>query len=667
MGDLIRSIDWSKTPVGPISAWPLSLKTSVRTLLDCQLPMNISWGKDLIQFYNDAYRPILGTKKHPQAMGTPAPQTWHEIWPTIGPMWAEVLSGKPIGFNDFKLTIDRNGYPEDCYFNFSYSPVRDDDGEIAGLMVTFAETTERVVSEQKLEREREKLHSLFMQAPVPICIFEGPQHVYKLANKHYLELIDRTDVVGKPVREVLPELEGQGAFEGLDHVFKTKQRFVGLVDFKVKTQEGQMALRNYEVIWEPWLNLAGDAEGIMVVALDITAQVSARERVEKLAYEADTANIAKTRFLANMSHEIRTPLGAMLGFTELLKDNSLSASDRKTYHEIVHRSGHALTELIGDILDFSKIESGLLEVEKSPLHLQKLVDEVASLLRLKAEEKSLELKIIAEPGVPEVILSDSSRLRQILINIVGNAIKFTQQGSITLTQKIVRNSDGRAMLEFTVADTGCGILKDQQHRLFRPFTQADNSMTRRFGGTGLGLELSRRLAEALGGTVKLQSSTPGVGSTFVITVAAGEAEVPQPTKPLIKNQIAVDDDELSLEGKTVLVVDDSSDNQLLLQRILQRRKAKTEVASNGLEALTKTSERDFDFILMDIQMPVMDGFEATTKLRAKGYSKPIIALTAHATKEDRAKSLAAGCNDHLTKPVNVLNLLVCLKELSPAS
>nr|MBA2406363.1 PAS domain-containing protein [Bdellovibrionales bacterium] len=289
-GELIRSINWSKTELGNPEKWPLSLKTSIKILLDCKLPMHISWGGNLIQFYNDAYRPILG-HKHPKAMGISASETWNEIWPTIGPMFEDVLRGNSIGFDDFKLTIERYGYPEDCYFNFSYSPLPNDLGDAAGVLITYAETTGRVLSEQKIKEESEKLNSVLMQAPVGIALTEGPDHVFALTNSTYLSMLFGKDrnLLGQRVIDAVPEAKDQGYIDLLDQVFLTGESFTG--------REAPLSLRQLDgsdknffvtFIYQPIRNAEGEVSGILGVVYDVTEQVETRHKIEESQVQFST-------------------------------------------------------------------------------------------------------------------------------------------------------------------------------------------------------------------------------------------------------------------------------------------------------------------------------------------------------------------------------------------
>lgn len=392
-----------------------------------------------------------------------------------------------------------------------------------------------------------------------------------------------------------------------------------------------------------------DFQRFMLTFADQCAQAFERARLyetEKAARkEAEAANLAKSRFLANMSHEIRTPLGAIIGFAELLNEQNVNANDRSDCLNRILRNGHLLADMINDILDLSKIESEHLEVEHIDFELIPLVEEVMSLLRLKAQEKNLRLTLATVGNLPDTVHSDPTRLRQILINLLGNAIKFTERGSIE-----VRIASINGQLRFSVTDSGIGIPLAQQGRIFEPFMQADSTTTRKFGGTGLGLAVSRGLAQALNGELKLVKSIEGEGSVFSLTIEAGGTG----QQPLIGDaQVqARSIDPKQLEGLSILVVDDNADNRSYISSFLSASGAVTATAVNGIQAIEMATQQDYDIVLMDIQMPELDGYSAIRLLRSQSYGKPVLALTAHAMAGDRENSLNAGFQDHLVKPVD---------------
>ncbi|MDF2549356.1 MAG: rpfC 2 [Chlamydiales bacterium] len=383
------------------------------------------------------------------------------------------------------------------------------------------------------------------------------------------------------------------------------------------------------------------------VTLEKTRLYHEQKLAEKQAKEsmrlAEKASNSKSAFLANMSHEIRTPLSALLGFTELLIEASLP-NEREQFAETIRRNGRHLTALIDDILDLSKIEYGLLSAEKIPFSLNELLLEIESLLLPAARKKGIALTIEQEAHLPDIISSDPTRLRQILINVIGNAIKFTERGSVRLC---VKEDHG---LLFSVKDSGIGIKEECLERLFQPFMQGDESIARRYGGAGLGLALSKRLAQALGGDLQLIESTDA-GSTFQISIALN-----RPDNSLVL-QAAPKRPHYSLKGVKVLVCEDSIDHQQLLLHFLNKAQAEVDIAFDGREGVSKALSHTYDVILLDIQMPHMGGTAVAATLRQMGYCRPIIALTAHAMAEDIEKSLQAGCNDHLTKPIDSLLLI----------
>lgn len=370
------------------------------------------------------------------------------------------------------------------------------------------------------------------------------------------------------------------------------------------------------------------------------------QSVEK-RIRAEQSSKTKSQFLANMSHEIRTPLSAIIGFTDLLKDSDLSEEQRQSYLAIIQRTGESLSTLINDILDLSKVEAGHMEISEIEFSLHLLISEIQALIGNLAARKNLSVIFETIGELPEYILSDPFRLRQILMNILNNAVKFTDHGQIKM---ICQRNDSQ--LIFTIKDTGIGIPSQEKEILFKPFSQIDSSLSRKNEGTGLGLVLSRKLAELLGGTVILKDNGQESGSTFVVSIALHEPH-DQKNHASFAADSEADLELLKRKVKDcrVLLVDDVEDNLLLIKHFLKRYDMQIDVANNGQEALKKVGIMDYDIILMDIQMPIMDGHTAAKELRTLGHKMPIIALTAHAMKEDREKSLAAGCNDYLTKPI----------------
>ncbi|HMB95222.1 MAG TPA: response regulator, partial [Tepidisphaeraceae bacterium] len=387
-----------------------------------------------------------------------------------------------------------------------------------------------------------------------------------------------------------------------------------------------------------------------------TAELT-RNNVElrEARHAAEAANRAKDQFLANMSHEIRTPMTAILGYTEVLETNP-PAAEREDAMQIIHRNGEQLLAIINNILDLSKIHADGLSISKVDFDLSAWTNELVAQMQPRAEKKGLKLETIFDESIPARIHSDPLRLRQILTNLADNAIKFTDAaGLVTIRvscNAVTRNGAEASDVRFEVSDSGLGMSGEQVARLFKPFTQVDNSMTRRHGGTGLGLSISKRLAEMLGGELSVDSQL-GRGSTFRLIVDGGAIQQLQKSPA---NSSAQPIQPIHLKGK-ILLAEDGADNQRLISQFLRNAGAEVIIAENGKIALGLAQSQHFDLILMDMQMPEIDGYDATRQLRRSGCNLPIVALTAHAMADDRSKCLAAGCDDYLSKPINKTTLL----------
>ncbi len=453
------------------------------------------------------------------------------------------------------------------------------------------------------------------------------------------------DFVGKRIFDLL---KGRSLYlKKFEHVQKAEE--------KISLEIGGVK-RYFDFKITPLLDNRGKAIGKSITFYDITALEEAIEHFKEAHKAAEEANNAKSQFLATMSHEIRTPLNGIIGLTELLSSARLT-EEEKEYLQSLRSCAGVLQDIVNDILDFSKIEAGKMELESTGFNLRGLIDETIKTFSHKTKEKDIEFKCNAGRSIPEYVMGDPVRVRQILVNLIGNAFKFTEKGRIDVTVEQLKCDDRHSVVQFSVSDTGIGVPEDKLDNLFERFRQVDNSTTRKYGGTGLGLAIVKNLVTMMGGSIGLESQL-GEGSRFSFTIPfeiSGNGSLED------KSGSGADDKDRNI---SVLLIEDNKVNQMLITKLLEKRKIKTAVTGNGKEALKILDKEVFDLILMDIQMPEMDGYETTEAIRKKeavtGKHVPIIALTANATEKDRSICLEAGMDDYLTKPIRTDKLFECL-------
>lgn len=546
------------------------------------------------------------------------------------------------------------------------APLYDGEGKLTGYSKVIRDITQFVETEKRMRqlnedlenrvkirtealKEREaQLRAITNALPVFIAQVDSSERVL-FSNNGFNQWFDQDgeDVIGKTMKEVLGEPRYSQSVPFIKRVLSGE-----VVTYERSTVvSGQTFTHSLTLV--PQSGAEQNSDGYIVLATDITKYKAIQSELEHAKEAAEVANSTKSAFLANMSHEIRTPLGAVLGFADLLIDPNVTDAEKASYVAVIRRNGEMLSNIINDILDLSKVEAGKLQLNFSEINLNEVLNDTKALLSLQAKDKAIQLSFELDDNVPDIVKTDQLRLRQILINIIGNAIKFTARGSVTVSVKREVVGSRKDSLWFVVKDTGIGINADQIGKLFAPFSQADVTSKRKYGGTGLGLALSKRLAMLLGGDLVLANSSPEKGSTFVVSIDPGPVQSNYRDASRIPSMETAD----SLEGIKILLAEDSPDNQLLTSRFLRLAGAAVEIVSNGKEAIEKLEEKKYDVVLMDLQMPVMDGYEATSTLRQQGFKGKILALTAHASNEERDHCLRNGFDGHIKKPID-RNILI---------
>ena len=499
--------------------------------------------------------------------------------------------------------------------------------------------------EREAERDVQRVARLSEDAPNPIVEFDETG-IMLYANTAMVELLNYGTSIQGRVEAVFPP----NLSDVLNHCLESQQPTVRL---EHHVEDRVLAWSFFPL---------GELRQVRAYGTDITADVELRRAKEA----AEESVRAKAIFLATMSHELRTPMNGVLGCTQLLQDTALTDPQRQLL-ETMHRSAESLLVLVNDILDFSKIEAGKMSLEVADVELRSLITDVITLTSEAAKKKELLVQVQVAPEIPAVLRGDPVRLRQVLFNLVGNAVKFTERGGIHISVKTVPsnqdNSDA-VVLQWTVKDTGIGITADQQTRLFGAYAQAEESTARRYGGTGLGLMICCQLVELMGGAMMVES-TPGKGSSFTYFTSLLPAIQRTTSAQAMKPAIA------SMTDRTtplrILVVDDNEINQVVACKFLQKLGCQVEVARNGWEAVNSVAHAAYDAVLMDCEMPVMDGYEATQEIRRQEQTTtrrlPIIALTGHASSEDEQKCRQAGMDDVVTKPITLPTLRTKLERL----
>ncbi|MES2565578.1 MAG: response regulator [Bacteroidota bacterium] len=718
MGNQIRSLDWAKTSLGAVETWPQSLRSALSICLNSNFPIAIYWGKELTLIYNDAWSPIPGNK-HPWALGKPATEVWPEIWADIEPQFKKAFNGEPGGSKDALLPMERHGYVEECYFDFTFTPIYGEEGKVEGVFNAVIETTKTILNERQLLTLRQlsvidtstmSLDEMFIilakaleqnNKDFPFAVIYKINKQDSTASAVGFSGIEKDQTVfpssiscneadkdsGAFIKAfssgkiLVTENNGKGKNLPTGHWDKEATHFV-YIPITIQGDDQPIAviaaaLNPYRKFDESYLQFA------QLIADQISMKANSVLVIEQATTKAKVlADIdkAKTAFFSNISHEFRTPITLMLGPLENLLNNRSTSfiEDERVSLETTHRNALRLLKLVNTLLDFSKVESGRQEVLFELVDLVDLTSDLASNFRSISEKTGVDLIIKADTFIQPVYL-DKGMYEKILFNLLSNAFKYTLKGSV-----IVRFQNDKKAVKLIIEDTGVGIPEKELPKMFERFYRADNVTQRSFEGTGIGLSLVKELVKLQGGNISVESKE-GKGSLFIVELPFGKDHIKSSQLPLehIEKDTTVstyildfdnlvdldtqmlDRDAISLikEGTpTVLVVDDNPDMRQYISNLLKTN-YNVVGAANGLDALLKLEEYKIDLVLSDIMMPIKDGYEFLKESKSNPKTKliPVILLTARAGEESRTEGYQIGADDYLVKPFSSKELLNRIK------
>jgi signal transduction histidine kinase/ActR/RegA family two-component response regulator len=699
--ELVRAVDWSKTPLGPIATWPLSLKTTVATLLRSRHPMFLWWGTELTQIYNDAYIPSFGRGKHPAAMGQAGTECWGEIWPIISPQIDDVMTrGKASWNEDHLVPVWRNGRIEEVYWTYGYSPVLDDSGAVGGTLVVCTETTRRVLAERRLGALRALAQATApatttdeilaaasrvlaeSQSDVPFVVLyardEATGHPARIhsegLNEEQLAAVDRVcrpilAATDAPV-DLAPEIVGASLPGGPWPEPSTSALIVELRDGYAAHPSGYLVFGlsprlPFDASYRSHLARLAEHMALGLGRVEShrareSTTVKARQAAERaqhdresLLRDLETANRAKDEFLAMLGHELRNPLSPIVTALDLIKRREQGRPSNRE-HEIIDRQVAHLVRLVDDLLDVSKITRGKIALRREPVEIAEVVAKAVEIASDLFEKRRHTLRIDVPPTGHRVD-GDPVRLAQVVANLLTNAARYTEPGG-AVSVRAAHEASGNVVL--TVEDNGVGIAPEILPRVFELFVQGQRSTDRKEGGLGLGLALAKSLVAMHGGTLVARSEGAGRGSAFEIRLAS--TSMPAKTREGSRAPSPLP----HARTKRVLIVDDSVDGAEMLQELISMAGHETAIAHDGPSALAIAERFLPDVAVLDIGLPVMDGYELAKRLRENPHTAHcrLIALTGYGQEADRAQSKAAGFYAHIVKPVETERLMGVIAE-----
>ena len=720
MGALMRSVDWAATPIGAVQTWPQSLRTVLGILLASEQPVFVFWGPEMVQFYNDAYRPILGTEMHPAAMGQLARECWTGIWPIVKPMFDKVFAGGATNIKDGPLFLSRSGFLEECFFDYAFNPIRDETGAVAGIFVVANETTARVIGERRLGLLRDlslqlaparNADSVFCSveqvlaqtaSDVPFAL------VYEVTGTSAKLVANAGLARGMPAAPAELALAQGGSWplaavvqsgrqllvDGLEAIFAPivatpwPEPVTRALVFPLSQSDGQ-ASAVLVVGLSPRLPPGDDYRSfIQLLARQIAVSLSsARAYEQETQRVADLARLdqAKIAFFSNVSHEFRTPLTLILGSVEdALAQPSASLGGEQL--DVVRRNALRLAKLVNTLLDFSRIEADRLKAHYQPTDLGALTSDLASAFRSLFDRAGLTLTVDC-PALAEPIFVDREMYEKIVLNLLSNAFKFTLKGGIRVSLDL---GDGQVRL--VVADTGLGIPEADRAHVFERFHRVEGAKGRSYEGSGIGLALVKQLATLLGGAVSVESQL-GEGTRFTVSLPLGSAHVPaervdaptsaassgpaaaafldeasawlrtpaplRPAAPAWEREPDPAPSRGQSPGAHILLADDNADMREYVRRLLAAQGWDVETVADGDEALAHARLRVPDLVLTDVMMPGLDGFGLLAALRADDRTRavPVILLSARASEEAAIEGMQHGADDYVVKPFSAKGLV----------
>ncbi|BCY12039.1 SpoIIE family protein phosphatase [Actinoplanes sp. L3-i22] len=690
IGRDLAAVDWDRTPVGPPEQWPQSLRTAVSILLSSRFSMWMAWGPELTFFCNAAYRRDTLGGKYPWALGRPAREVWAEIWEDIGPRIQNVLdTGTATWDEDLLLFLERSGYPEESYHTFSYSPLRDDDGALVGMLCVVSEETDRVVAERRMATLRDLGSDPSVIRTEEETLGFAARQLEKNRRDLPFTLTYRYDEAGRPELRSSTGIAADhplvADFTGQDGLADLARPDLPTGDWPDPPRQALVvplpgygffvaALNRYRPADEAYLGFVELTAGHVAAGIAGARSYQAQQRRAEELAELDRA---KTTFFANISHEFRTPLTLIMGPLDELRARLGDADPEvRDELEVMHRNGLRLGKLVNALLDFSRLEAGRMQARYEPVDLAATTAELASVFRSAVERAGLVFAVDCPP-LPEPVLVDRSMWEKVVLNLLSNALKFTFDGSIRVT---VRAGDGAAVV--TVADTGIGVAPAEMPRLFERFHRIDNARSRSNEGSGIGLAMVKELVGLHRGTVTADS-TPGRGTTFTIRLPFGVAHLPPgaaigpaetapvaaTAEPFLQeaNRWLPGDTPLDpppavpLTGNAadIVVADDNADMRDYLTRLLRSAGHRVTAVGDGRQALDAARAEAPDLVVSDVMMPVMTGLELVAALRGdtRTAGVPVLLLSARAGEEASIEGLEAGADDYLFKPFSAAELL----------